>query len=112
MVEALLGCKGGERREQILAQRAADTAVGELDHLLLLLQHSAATHELRVDIHRRHVVDDDGDAVAVAVVQQVIEQRRLAGPEEARQHSHRQRLRQSGRRLGEAGAAAADGRRR
>ena len=62
MVEAALRGEAHERREQVLAQRAADAAVGELDHLLLLLKHAAAPHQLSVDVDRGHVVDHNGNA--------------------------------------------------
>mmetsp|Transcript_50778 Transcript_50778/g.163275 ORF Transcript_50778/g.163275 Transcript_50778/m.163275 type:complete len:439 (-) Transcript_50778:132-1448(-) len=91
VVEAALGRERGERGEQVLAQRAADAAVGELDQLLLLAQHVAAPHELCVDVDGRHVVDDDGDADAGPVLQQVLEQGRLARAQEAGEHSHGQR---------------------
>ena len=81
VVEAVLRRERRERREQVLAQRAADAAVRELDHLLLLLQHA---------------VDDHGDPPARAVVQQVVEQRRLPRAEEAREHRHGQRARAAG----------------
>ena len=78
VVESILRREARERSEQILAQGAADATVRELDHLLLaLLQRAAtATHQLRVHVDRRHVVDDHGDARACAIVQQVVEQRR------------------------------------
>ena len=47
-------------------------------------------HEIGVDVDLAHVVDDDRDLEPVAVVQDVIEQRRLAGAEKAGQHRHRQ----------------------
>ena len=96
VVEAALRRERRERREQVLAQRAADAAVRELDHLLLLVQHAAAAHELSVDVDARHVVDDHGDPPARAVVQQVVEQRRLPRAEEAREHRHGQRARAAG----------------
>ena len=93
MVEATLRGEARERLEEVFPQRAADAAIGELDHLLLLLQHAAATHELRVDVDRSHVVDDDGDPEVCAVVQHVVEQRRFPGAKEAGEHRHRQRPR-------------------
>ena len=78
-------------------KRAADAAVGELDHLLLLLQHAAASHQLRVDVHRSHVVHYHRDTVASAVVQHVIEKRRLASTKEAGEHCHRKRAGAAGR---------------
>ena len=92
VVEALLRREGRERREQVLAQRAADAAIRELDHLLLLLHQATATaHELRIDVDRRHVVHNHCDAHTLAIAEHVVEQRRLACTEEAREHRHRQR---------------------
>mmetsp|Transcript_25467 Transcript_25467/g.81464 ORF Transcript_25467/g.81464 Transcript_25467/m.81464 type:complete len:623 (+) Transcript_25467:165-2033(+) len=91
VVEAALGRERGERGEQVLAQRAADAAVRELDHLLLLLENASLPHQLGVDVDRGHIVDHHRDAVALAVVEHVVEQRRLAGSEEAGQDRHGQR---------------------
>ena len=82
MIEALLGREGGDRGEEVLAQRAADASVRQLDHLLLHLKHIRAPHELGVNVDRRHVVDDDGDAVAGAIAQQMVQEGRLASTEE------------------------------
>jgi len=97
VVEAVLGRERRERREQVLAQRAADAAVLQLDHLLLLMQHATAPHQLRVNIHRSHVVHYHRDTVASAVVQHVIEKRRLASAKEAGEHCHRKRAGAAGR---------------
>ncbi len=87
IVEALLGGEPAHLRQQVVAQGAADAAVAHLDELLLRLRQAAAlAHEVSVDVHLRHVVDDDGDALALAVVEYVVQQRRLAGAEEAREH--------------------------
>ena len=61
-------------REQVLTQSAADASVTQLDHLLFPLEHAAAAHELRVEIHRGHVVDHDGYAEACALDQWMLEQ--------------------------------------
>ena len=86
VIEAVLRGERRERREQVLAQRAADAAIRELDHLLVGLQHAAAAHELGVDVDARHVVHYQRDPAAVLVVEQVVEQRRLARAKEAREH--------------------------
>ena len=91
MVEALLRRERRERREQVLAERAADAPIRQLDHLLLLLQHAAVTHELRIDIDGGHVVHDDGDASPGTIVEHVVEKRRLARAKEAREHRDGQR---------------------
>jgi hypothetical protein len=90
VIEAVLRRERRERREQVLAQRAADAAIRELDHLLLLLQHPSTPHKFSVDVHRRHVVDDYRDAAALAIVQHVVEQSRFAGAKKAGEHCHRQ----------------------
>jgi len=53
----MLGSERGERGQQVLAQRAADAAVRELNHLLLRLEDASLPHQLGVDVHRGHFVD-------------------------------------------------------
>jgi hypothetical protein len=76
--------------EKIVAQRAADAAIGHLDELLVGARQvgSPFTNEARVDVDLAHIVDDDRDPQAFTVVKNVIEQRRLAGTEEAGKDSH------------------------
>ena len=57
---------------------AADAAVGHLEDLFVGRQ-----HEVGVDVDLAELVLDHRDAVAVALGQDVVEQRRLAGAEEA-----------------------------
>ena len=78
--------------EQIVAQRAADAAVGHLDERLVGSREigAAIAHQIGVDVHLAHVVDDYRDLPALAIVQHMIEQRRLAGPQKSGQHSDRQ----------------------
>ena len=84
----------GELDEEVLAERAADAAVLERDHLLLGVDERALVDdEVRVDVDLGHVVDDDRDPEARAVLEHVLEQRRLARAEEARKHRHGQRPR-------------------
>ena len=78
----------GELRDldqEVFAQRAADAAIAQLDQLLVGTRQAGTTlaHQLRIDVHLGHVVDDHRDATSVAVVQDMVEQRRLAGAEEA-----------------------------
>ena len=47
---------------------------------------AALANELGVDVDLAHVVDDDGDAPALAVVEHAVEQRGLAGAEKAGEH--------------------------
>ena len=76
--------------EQVFTQRAADAAVGHLDQPLVDAAElgAAVANELGIDVDLAHVVDDDRDAAAFAVVQRVVEQRRLAGAEEAGEHGY------------------------
>ncbi|MPM04986.1 hypothetical protein SDC9_51267 [bioreactor metagenome] len=73
--------------QQVVAQGAADAAVRHFDQLLLgAVERGAVAHQIGVDVHLGHVIDDDRDAPAVAVVQNVVQQRGLAGTEKARKH--------------------------
>ena len=92
VIEAALLGQPAHLDQQVVAQRAADAAVGHLDQLLLGLAEVCATvaHEVRVDVHLGHVVDDHRDAAALAIVEHVVEKRGLPGPEEARQDGDRQ----------------------
>ena len=92
VVEAVLAGQPGHLLEEILPQGAADAAVGHFDELLLgageprrARAAGAAGHELSVDVHFAHVVDDHGHAAALAVGQHVVQERGLAGPEKAGQ---------------------------
>lgn len=68
--------------QQILAQRAADAAIAHLDQLFVFSP--AVSHERGVDIDLAHVIDDDRDPPVFAIVQNVIEQGRLAPLPESR----------------------------
>jgi hypothetical protein len=46
--------------------------------------------EIGIDVDLAHVVDDDGDALALAVAEHVVQQRRLSGPEEAGEDGDRE----------------------
>jgi hypothetical protein len=87
VVEGAFAREPGDLDEQVLAQRAADAAVRQLDEPLLDAREraGAAAHELRVDVDLAHVVDDHGDPQAVAVGQQVVEHGGLARAEESGQ---------------------------
>ena len=100
VVEAALGGEAAHLGQEVVAQGAADAAVGHLDQAS---RRGAAprvlgAHALGVDVHLGHVVDDDGDAQALAVAERMVEERRLAGAEEAGQdgdgqaHSRRHQL--------------------
>ena len=88
MVEPPLGRQRPHMGQEIAAQRAADAAVGHLDQLFLgLPQVGAFADQVGVDVHLGHVVDDHRHAAAVAVVQDVVHQGGLAGPQKAGQDS-------------------------
>ena len=106
VVEASLGREPRDLHLQIRSQRAADASVRHLDERLLgsLEPGVAGLHQLRVDVDLAHVVHDDRDAQALAIAEDVIEERGLARPQEARENGHWQlgrhrmpRVRGSGR---------------
>ena len=72
-----------DRGEEVPARRAADAAGGQHQHV--------AVHRLDqevVDAHLAELVDDHGRAGEGRVGEQAVQQRGLAGPEEAGQHAH------------------------
>lgn len=87
------------RGDEIAAHGAAEAPVVQQRHGLLGARGDAGgvADELVVDADGAHLVLDDGDLPAVALAKDVIQQRRLARAEEARQHRHRHlpRLRRS-----------------
>ncbi len=91
VVEAVLPGQPGHLVEQVVAQRAADAAVGQLDQPLLRpRQRTAVANQRRVDVDLAHVVDDHRHPQPVPVREDVVEQAGLPGAEEPRQHRHRQ----------------------
>ncbi len=78
------------RGDQIVADVAADAAVGEIDDVPLAFD---ADHEFGVDVDRAEVVHQDRDPQAVIARQNAIQQRRLAGAEKAGQDGQRDGLR-------------------
>ena len=69
---------------EVVADRAADAAVGEADHVVAL----DVDHEIGIDVDRAEVVDQDADPHPVVSVEDAVEQGRLAGAEEAGEHGH------------------------
>ena len=72
------------RGDEILGHRAADAAIRQLDHVLLgagLV--AAAFQDAAIDAEIAEFIDDQRDALAVRVFQQVADQGRLAGAEKA-----------------------------
>jgi hypothetical protein len=62
--------------DQVVADGAADAAVGEVDRVAL-----DPDDELGIDVDRTEVIDENRGAHAVVAAQDVIEQRRLPGAE-------------------------------
>jgi len=62
--------------QQIVADCAADAAVGEADGLAL-----HGHNQLGVDVDRAKVIDEDGDSPAVGMVQDMVDQRGLTRAE-------------------------------
>src|SRR5260370_31064112 len=73
-----------ERRHELVRDRAAQAAVGELDDVVLRAGRVAASFEdLAVDADVAELVDDDREPPAPGILQHVADQRRLAGAEKA-----------------------------
>ena len=76
---------GVERRHELVGDRAAQAAVGELDDVLLRAGGVAAAFEdLAVDADVAELVDDHREPAPVRVGQHVADQRRLARRRESR----------------------------
>ena len=72
------------RRKEIVGDRAADAAVGKLDDLVGAAGLAAAIGEQpAVEAHIAELVDDERDLPPAGILQEVADQRRLAGAEEA-----------------------------
>ena len=76
----------GQRVDQFAAHRAAQAAVRQLDDAVGRL-----LDQQMVDRHVAELVDDDGGVGQRRVLEQPVEQRRLAGAEKAGQHRDRYR---------------------
>ena len=70
--------------KEIVAQSAADAAVRHLDQGLVGMAkvRPALAHEVGVDVHLGHVVDDHRDSPTLAVVEHPVQQRRLTSAQE------------------------------
>lgn len=77
--------------DKILSKSAAYAAVLHFDELLLRPLKCCATllHQPSVDVDLAHVIDDDGDAVALTILKYLIHYRGLAGSQEPWEHCHR-----------------------
>ena len=102
--------EAAERLDEVTAHRAARAAVVHRDEVLLRLQ--LVGDELLVDVDLAELVLDDADALLALLHEDVVDQRRLAGAEEARDDRERRlvrlamRGRNAARRDGWGGGAA------
>lgn len=89
----VVGAAAGESPDglhEVIAQRAAGTAVGQFHEAVFTPgQVALAGDEGGVDVDLGEVVDDDSDAASVAVREHRIEQGCLTGAEEPGQDGHR-----------------------
>eukprot|EP00964_Phaeocystis_antarctica_P139794 scaffold104599_cov62-Phaeocystis_antarctica.AAC.1 len=76
-------------RDQVLAHRAADAAVENLHDLLVRAELAALFDERVIDGGVSKLILDDRDLLTVRRREDVVEQRRLAGAEEAGEHRDR-----------------------
>jgi len=68
---------------KVVGDGAADAAVGGARRFAFLQANAAAPEQLAVDADLAELVDDEGEAAAVGVAQQMLDHGRLAGAEEA-----------------------------
>src|SRR3546814_13497897 len=72
------------RWQEVVRHGAADAAVGQFPHVLLVAAlDAAAIHDLRVDAEIAELVDDERDPPPAGIAQQVADGAGLAGAEEA-----------------------------
>ena len=85
VIEASFAGEARDFLEQVVTQGAANAAVGHLDEFLLGAAEfgAAVADEFGVDVDLAHVIDDDRDAPAFAVVEDVVEEGGFSGAEEA-----------------------------
>lgn len=74
----------GHGRDEIIGNRAADAAIGKLNDIVFRAGFcAAALQHVAVDAEIAELVDDERNALAIGVLQQIADHRRLAGTEEA-----------------------------
>ena len=74
-----------ERRHELVRDRAAETAIGELDDVLFRAGRvAAALQDFAVDADIAELIDDDGEPAPVRLAEDVPDQRCLARAEKAR----------------------------
>ena len=73
-----------ERGQKIFGHGAADAAIGELDHVIRAARGDAAAQkQLAIDPQLAEFVDDERDAAPCGVGDEMAQQARLSGAEEA-----------------------------
>src|SRR5258707_3759925 len=79
-----------ENADQVAAHGAADASVIHLENLFFGID-----HQFLVDADFTELILDDGDALTVAVVEDAIQKRGLAGAQESGQYGHGNSIRLS-----------------
>ena len=90
MIEPSFPSQRGDLFEKIFAQGAANAPVGHLDQFFLrsIERGSTALYQRGVNVHLAHVIDDDRHAATLSIVEDMIEQRGLAGAQESGEHGN------------------------
>ncbi len=80
--------------QEIIAQGAADAAIGHFDQLFIRAGQigAALPNEGGIDVHFAHIIDDHRNAAVLAIVEHVVEQCRLSGSKKAGQDRNGQSL--------------------
>ena len=74
----------GHRRDEVIGHSAADAPIVELDHILIAAcLDTAAFEQTAIDAQITKFIDDQCDALAIGILEQVADHRRLARTEEA-----------------------------
>ena len=88
-VELALGREVRDGLDEVGAQRAAHAPVLQLHQpRFVAIQRAGVADQGAVDVERRDVVDDDGDAKVSGVLHDALEQRGLTGAEESGEEGH------------------------
>lgn len=72
------------RQQQVIAHRAADTAIRQANRFALNVH-----HQLRININCAEIIDQDGHTQTMIGMQDTVEQRRFACTEKAGQDGQR-----------------------
>ena len=86
--------QGLDGRHEIVGDRAADTAIGELDDIVFRARgDAAASQNLAIDADIAEFVDDQGQTTALCLLEQMADERRLAGAEKTGDDRRRKSMR-------------------